>query len=39
LREPIYTEDLGRGLFSAAAYVVIFWSAAWARFAGRDVTS
>lgn len=39
LREPVYTEQLQQGLLSAAAYLVIFWSAAWARFAGRDVTS
>ena len=27
------------GLFSAGAYILIFLSAAWARFSGRDVTS
>jgi ABC-2 type transport system permease protein len=27
------------GLLSAGAYIVIFLSAAWARFGGRDVTS
>lgn len=39
LREPIYTDGLRQGLLSAAAYIVIFWTAAWARFNGRDVTS
>jgi ABC-2 type transport system permease protein len=39
LREPVYTGSVTQGLLSAAAYIVIFWSAAWARFAGRDVTS
>lgn len=39
LREPIYTPDLRLGLLSAVAYIVIGVSAAWARFAGRDVTS
>jgi ABC-2 type transport system permease protein len=27
------------GLLSAAAYIAIFASAAWARFTGRDVAS
>src|SRR5690606_32799607 len=39
LRAPVYLPDLRTGLLTAAAYVVIFWSAAWARFAGRDITS
>lgn len=39
LREPIYTEAVGNGLVSAGAYILIFWTAAWARFASRDVTS
>ncbi|QSB15753.1 ABC transporter permease [Natronosporangium hydrolyticum] len=39
LRSPIYLPDLQRGLLSAGAYIVIFWTAAWARFAGRDITS
>jgi ABC-2 type transport system permease protein len=30
---------IGDGLLAAAIYVAIFWTAAWARFAGRDVTS
>jgi ABC-2 type transport system permease protein len=39
LRDPVATHDIQRGLLSAAAYVVIFWTAAWARFSSRDVTS
>jgi hypothetical protein len=27
------------GLYLAAAYVVVFFAAAWARFSGKDVTS
>jgi ABC-2 type transport system permease protein len=30
---------LGPGLLSAGAYIVVFLSAAWARFAGKDVSS
>lgn len=39
LRDPIAWEPLRSGLLSAAAYAVIFLSAAWARFGSRDVTS
>ncbi len=39
LRDPIGTDQLWTGLLSAAAFVTIFGAAAWARFAGRDVTS
>jgi ABC-2 type transport system permease protein len=39
LRDPVATHDIQRGLLSAAAYAVIFWTAAWARFNSRDVTS
>lgn len=39
LREPVYLPDLQRGLLSAGAYIAIFWTAAWARFASRDITS
>ena len=38
LREPVYLPQLRNGLLSAAAYTVVFWCAAWARFAGRDVS-
>ncbi|MGH3712974.1 MAG: ABC transporter permease [Micromonosporaceae bacterium] len=39
LRDPIATESIGPGLISAASYAAIFGAAAWARFAGRDITS
>jgi ABC-2 type transport system permease protein len=39
LREPVSFSAIRPGLVSAAAYIVIFWSAAWARFGTRDVTS
>ncbi|MGI9155508.1 MAG: ABC transporter permease, partial [Marmoricola sp.] len=39
LRDPISTEQVSLGLLSATAYALIFWSAAWARFGGKDVTS
>jgi ABC-2 type transport system permease protein len=39
LRDPVEWSGIGRGLFSAAAYIVIFTSAAWARFSGKDITS
>jgi ABC-2 type transport system permease protein len=39
LRDPIATDGLGRGLLSAAVYAAVFWTAAWARFAARDVSS
>jgi ABC-2 type transport system permease protein len=39
LREPLNTSGVRPGLVSAAVYTVIFLSAAWARFASRDVTS
>ncbi len=39
LRDPISTELVLTGILSALVYVAIFWTAAWARFAGKDVTS
>ena len=39
LRDPVSFDALTPGLLSAGAYIVVFLSAAWARFAGRDVTS
>jgi ABC-2 type transport system permease protein len=39
LRDPIATEDIGKGLFSAAAYSAVFLALAWARFSNRDVSS
>ena len=38
LRDPIATGDIGKGLWSAAAYTALFFSAAWARFGSRDVS-
>lgn len=38
MRDPVATGDVWRGLWSAAAYAALFGSAAWARFAGRDVS-
>jgi ABC-2 type transport system permease protein len=40
LRDPVpFDGGLRTGVLSAAAYAVVFWTAAWARFSGRDVTS
>jgi ABC-2 type transport system permease protein len=38
-RAPIAWNNLLAGLYLAVSYVVIFSAAAWARFAGKDVTS
>jgi ABC-2 type transport system permease protein len=39
LRDPVVFDGVRPGLVSAGAYIVIFLSAAWARFAGKDVSS
>jgi ABC-2 type transport system permease protein len=39
LRDPVSPGALRPGLESAAAYIVIFLTAAWASFSNRDVTS
>jgi ABC-2 type transport system permease protein len=39
LRDPVAWEGLRHGIALSAAYALIFWTAAWARFSGRDVTS
>jgi ABC-2 type transport system permease protein len=39
LRDPVATGAITSGLVSAAAYIVVCWSAAWARFSDADVTS
>ena len=39
LRDPVAWTDVAPGLYVAAAYAVVFFLAAWARFAGKDVTS
>jgi ABC-2 type transport system permease protein len=38
-RAPIEWTNVLAGLYLAAAYVIVFFAAAWARFAGTDVTS
>lgn len=38
-RSPIAWDGLQQGVYVAAAYVLVFWLAGWARFAGKDVTS
>lgn len=38
-REPIFTEQIARGLLVALGYVVVFWGLAWARFGQKDITS
>jgi ABC-2 type transport system permease protein len=39
LRDPMAFDTVGRGLLTALAYAIVFWLAAWARFAGKDVSS
>ncbi len=39
LRDPVYTHDIATGLLVTVGYVALFVSLAWARFAGKDVTS
>ena len=39
LRDPIATEDVGRGLLTAAVYAAVFWLLAWARFSSKDISS
>lgn len=39
LRDPIAVDQITPGLISAAVYAAIFLTAAWARFAGKDITS
>ena len=39
LRDPISWQGVEQGMLASAAYVLVFWLAAWARFAGKDVTS
>ena len=38
LRDPIATTQVNHGLAVTAVYGAIFWTAAWARFAGKDVS-
>lgn len=39
LRDPIVWDGVLHGLYLAASYALVFFLAAWARFAGKDVTS
>lgn len=39
LREPIFWDGIRQGLLLAAGYIVVFLSAAWARFGSKDITS
>jgi ABC-2 type transport system permease protein len=39
LRDPVATDQITPGLISAVVYTVIFLTAAWARFGGKDITS
>ena len=39
LRDPIATDNLQRGLITAAVYAIVFWLAAWARFSSKDISS
>ncbi|MEJ3750107.1 ABC transporter permease subunit [Actinomycetes bacterium KLBMP 9797] len=39
MRDPVAWDPLRSGLVSAAVYIVIFTTAAWARFGSRDITS
>jgi ABC-2 type transport system permease protein len=39
LRDPVAFEGLRPGLLSAGAYILVFVTLAWARFAGKDVSS
>ena len=39
LRDPISFDRILPGLASAAVYLAVFGTAAWARFGGRDITS
>jgi ABC-2 type transport system permease protein len=39
LRDPIATQQVQKGLIVSAVYILIFWTAAWARFGNKDVSS
>jgi ABC-2 type transport system permease protein len=39
IRDPITWSGVGQGLYVAAAYTVVFFLAAWARFSGKDITA
>jgi ABC-2 type transport system permease protein len=39
LRDPISWDGLREGVLRAAAYAVVFGTAAWARFSAKNITS
>ncbi|GAA3223087.1 hypothetical protein GCM10020256_30970 [Streptomyces thermocoprophilus] len=39
MREPLYWDEVRRNLGLQGLYAAVFGSAAWARFAGKDITS
>ena len=39
LRDPPFFDNVGHGLAVDLGYAVVFWLLAWARFAGKDITS
>jgi ABC-2 type transport system permease protein len=39
LRDPMVTDEVQRGLLTAAVYAVVFWLAAWARLSTKDISS
>lgn len=39
MREPVYWDDLVKNLGVQALYAAVFGSAAWARFAAKDITA
>ncbi len=38
-RAPIFWHNIERGLFAQAAYIIVFFGAAWANMASKDITS
>jgi len=38
-RAPVSWQGIQHGCYVAVAYTVVFWLAAWARFAAKDITS
>ena len=38
-RDPIAWQGVQQGVYVAAAYMIVFWFAGWARFGAKDVTS
>ena len=38
-RAPIFWHNIERGLFAQACYIIVFFGAAWANLASKDITS